>query len=65
MDNVDYRDIKVTLINDATSKTKIAQLISNPIHIYNVIKEILRFTEKIYPLLSETATHSGVSFVSF
>ena len=60
IDNVDYHDIQLNSTNDER-KSKILPIISNPIHIYNLIKEILLFSNEIYPLLSETNENSGAS----
>lgn len=63
IDNVDYHDIKIGGTDDIDRKLKINHIISNPIHIYNLIKEILMFTNEIYPLLSDATLQSGVSFI--
>ena len=55
--------------NDSTkermNENLINQIISNPIHIYNVIKEILLFEETVFPLLLETASDNGIYFEGF
>ena len=63
IDNVDYHDIKIGGIDDTDRKLKINHIISNPIHIYNLIKEILMFTDEIYPLFSDETLQSGASFI--